>query len=293
MHIIVRSCLNNFKDVHSLNADDSKSFELFVNYLSYSQHCVDHIDVEDLFVPDPEPGIDGAMIFCNDEYVSSVEEIEKIFSSARRDVDVNIVFTQAKTSESWDKHEINVFESALLDFISEDRQYPYSQYLLDVRSMIDVLFSNIGKISGGRPSVECLFATSAPDTLPREIEAARNSIYKKVKSTDYFKNVDVRFIGRTAVSDLWSDATGGTEASFTVGGMAPFPAIPSVDMSYVVTMKAHDFVVNVLADKDVKLKHNIFDENVRDYIGDDNYVNQSMFRTIADVNKRDLFWNIK
>jgi hypothetical protein len=43
------------------------------------------------------------MIFIDDSYISSVEEVEEAMAGRKRDADVTIVFTQAKTSESWSK----------------------------------------------------------------------------------------------------------------------------------------------------------------------------------------------
>lgn len=289
MHKLVTSSLNDFRKKFSVDRKESEAFELFINYMQYNKYCADYIDIEDLYVPDPEPGIDGAMIFCNDEYVSSVDDMNKIFSTSKKDVDVHIVFTQAKTGESWDKKQINTFESALLDFLSDEKEYEYSDYLLNVSDMIQNIFDNIGRISAGRPSVECIFANSAPDTLPREIESAQKSIERKLKNLDVFKNIEVKIIGRSGVSGSWVAANGMSEATFSVIGMAAFPAIPSVDMGYVVTMDASAFVESVLCDDDGKLKHNIFDQNVRDYIGEDNNVNNSMINTIIDTDKRDLF----
>jgi hypothetical protein len=56
------------------------------------------------------------LIFIDDSCVSSVDEVEDAFSGRRRDADATVVFTQAKTPESWSKSEINTFESAINDF---------------------------------------------------------------------------------------------------------------------------------------------------------------------------------
>lgn len=66
------------------------------------------------------------MIFIDDSYVSSVEEVEDAMSSRKRDAEVTVVFTQAKTSEAWSKAEINTFESAINDFLSEEAAYTKS-----------------------------------------------------------------------------------------------------------------------------------------------------------------------
>ena len=59
----------------------------------------------------------------------------------KRDTDVTIVFTQAKTSESWSKAEINVFEVAISDFLSDHAAYPHSVYMTNAARCL-TLFLN-------------------------------------------------------------------------------------------------------------------------------------------------------
>jgi hypothetical protein len=105
-----------------------------------------------------DPGIDGAMIFLDDVYVSSSEEVTDFFAHRKRDVDVTVVFTQAKTSENWDKKEINTFQSAIQDFLSPDHSYPHSDYMSVAREVFDAVIEHVGKIRGGKPNVVCCFA---------------------------------------------------------------------------------------------------------------------------------------
>ncbi len=76
-----------------------------------------------------------AMVFIDDSYVSSIEEVEEAMTGRKRDADVVIVFTQSKTSESWSKAEINTFESAISDFLAEKSEYPQSDYIKNARGL--------------------------------------------------------------------------------------------------------------------------------------------------------------
>jgi hypothetical protein len=72
------------------------------------------------------------------------------------------VFTQAKTSESWSKAEINVFESAISDFLSDHAAYPHSVYMTNAREVFDAVLKHVGRIRDGKPKAEA-FSPQPPE----------------------------------------------------------------------------------------------------------------------------------
>ena len=110
MHRVAKAHLEDFAKKYDVGDAEAKQFEAFLNYVIFRTHCAENVDPRDLVYDGDDPGIDGVMIFIDDAYVSSVDEVEEAMKGRKRDTDVTIVFTQAKTSESWSKAEINVFE---------------------------------------------------------------------------------------------------------------------------------------------------------------------------------------
>src|SRR3954454_7923429 len=129
MHRVVKAHVADFQKKFEVSDQESKQFEAFVNYVVMRSLSADAVDPKDLVYVGDDPGIDGVMIFIDDSYVSSVEEVEDAFSGRRRDADATVIFTQAKTSESWSKSEVNTFESAVKDFLSDVHAYPHSEYM--------------------------------------------------------------------------------------------------------------------------------------------------------------------
>jgi hypothetical protein len=126
MHRVVKSHLDDFEKKHPVSDKETKQFEAFVNYTIFRSHCLENIDPRELIYEGDDPGINGIMVFIDDSYVSSVEEVEEAMTGRKRDAEVTIVFTQAKTSEAWSKAEINTYESAISDFLSEEATYPHT-----------------------------------------------------------------------------------------------------------------------------------------------------------------------
>ena len=245
----------------------------------------------DLVYEGDDPGLDGVMIFLDDQYVSSPEEIDLILKGGKRDVTASVVFTQSKSGESWVKHEINTFKAAVEDFLKEKPEYPMSDFLKSAHSTFNSLISNVGKLSGGRPNCEAYFATTGqvPPENARELWAARNTMNLGIKETGLFGEVAVEFLDRDVLLAKWNAAEGAVETTLSVLGMASFPKSPKIEEGYVVTARAKDFVVSVLSDEKGKLRTNIFDENVRAYIGSDNDVNAEIIETIEDADRQKRF----
>lgn len=289
MHRVVEAHLADFQKKYDVSSDETKQFEAFLNYVIFQLHSADNIDPNDLIYDGDDPGIDGVMIFVDDQYVSSVDEVDEMMSGRKRDADVIIIFTQAKTSESWSKKEINVFESAINDFLSEAVAYPHSEYLKNARNVFRRVLSYVGKIRNGKPRVRAFFATTAMASNDREILAAKKAISASLKVTGYFSDVDVTLVDRDSIVGMWTAAEGQVEATLSIIGSAAFPKTPGIDEGYVVTVKAKEFINKILTDQNGRLRQRIFEENVRDFLGAESDVNKEMMETLCDKAKQKRF----
>ncbi|SHO66572.1 AIPR protein [Pseudoxanthobacter soli DSM 19599] len=289
MHRVVRAHLDDFQVKHAVSDNQSKQFEAFLNYAIFRTHCAENIEPRDLVYEGDDPGIDGVMIFVDDSYVSSVEEVEEALRDRKRDADVTVVFTQAKTSESWSKGEINTFESAINDFLSEAASYPHSEFMKNAREVFNTVLTHVGKIRDGKPKAEIYFATTARAADADEILAASSAIQRSVAGTGYFSSVHVELINRDSIVELWTAAEGQVEATLKVLGMAPFPKTPGIDEGYAVTVRAKEFIDQILVDGNGRLRQRIFEENVRDFLGSAGDVNQEMAETLLDQVKQKRF----
>jgi hypothetical protein len=289
MHRVVQNHLAEFCRKFSIELDISKQFEAFVNFAAYRTLCAEPVDPKDLIYEGNDPGIDGVMIFLDDVFVSSSDEVNHFFNNRKRDVDATIIFTQAKTGENWEKAPINTFQSAILDFLRDDHQYPHGDYMISAREVFDTVLNNVGKIRGGKPRARCYFANTARAAENVEILAARDALQREVQESGYFSAVEAQLIDRDVIVEMWTSSEGQVDATLKVIGMAPFPKAPGIEAGYVITVKARDFIDQILSDKNGRLRQRIFEENVRDFIGLDGEINSEMSATIQDENKQKRF----
>lgn len=289
MHRVVKSHLDDFCGRYSVEHSESKAFEAFVNFSSFRSLCAEAVDPNDLIYDGDDPGIDGVMIFLDDVYVSSSDEVEDFLISRKRDVDATIIFTQAKTGESWSKQDINTFQSAVQDFLSDNHSYPHSDYMTAAREVFDSVIQNVGKLRGGKPKAICYFATSARRSEDREIIAAKSALHRSLNENGFFRTVEAELLDRDKVVDLWTSAEGQVEATLRVLGSAAFPKAPDIEEGYVVTVRARDFIEQILSDGHGRLRQRIFEENVRDFIGSQGEINSEMAETLQDNVKQKRF----
>jgi hypothetical protein len=289
MHRVVKAHLSDFQNKFSISDQESKQFEAFVNYAIFRSLCAEGVDPKDLVYEGDDPGIDGVMIFVDDTYVSSAEEVEDVLAGRKRDAEVTVVFSQAKTSEAWSKSDINTFESAIKDFLSDAHAYPHSEYMTNCREVFDAVLRNVGRIRDGKPRAQVYFVTTARESEDREILSAREALKTSVADTGYFTEIEVTLTNRDSIVEMWTAAEGQVEATLRVLGSAAFPKAPEIEQGYVVTVRAKDFIEQILTDKNDRLRQRIFEANVRDFIGLDGDVNAEMADTLKDALKQKRF----
>lgn len=222
MHLVTKSYFDAFCRVFAAPFDDSKNFEAFVNYCVFSKYSGDNVEANELVYEGADPGIDGAFLFIDDRAVFSVEELEEIFNTSRREYQATIVLTQAKRSVSWSKQEIDSFVAAIVDYLSESPAQPHSQFLADFRLMFHKLFQNIGRLRGGLPDLHAYFLTAAPETDAAEINAAFHVGESALSRLGYSNNTKLVKAHRELIHEMWLAADGPVEAELATVGYDRF-----------------------------------------------------------------------
>jgi hypothetical protein len=289
MHLVTKSYFDSFCKDFGAPYDESKNFEAFVNYCVFSKYSGDSVEASDLVYEGADPGIDGALLFLDDRAVFSLEELEEIFQTTRREYQVTIVLTQAKRSTSWSKQEIDSFVAAIVDYLSDAPAQPHSQYLADFKKMFHKIFENIGRIKGGLPNIHCYFFSAAPETDAVEINAAFQVGELSLKKMGYSNETVLMKAHRDVIHDLWLSADGPMEARLPTVGYAPFPAASNINNAYVATVAARSFIDSILKDQSGTPRKKLFEENVRDFLGVDVDVNSEIAETLSDAGKKARF----
>jgi hypothetical protein len=290
MHRIVASHLSSFVEEQALEADaESVRFEKFANYAILSQKISTPFDLEQATTGNDDDGTDGIALIVNEEHVLSDADAVAVFQADRRNNDVEVVFIQAKTSDSFDLGDFLKFKESVLRFFTQNPYNVLCDTQRDARAAFDVAIANVPKIRHGKPSVSVFYVTTGVYIAPAAFETARADMKAQLDSLGLFESIEICFMGRDEIVDAWVATYSGIETSLPMVGSVSLPEICGVVESYLVVAKAKDYVANLLSSNDGSIRAQLFEENVRHFLGSENPVNCQIGETLQDPNIRSRF----
>lgn len=290
MHRIVESHLDSFVAEQALEADErTVQFEKFANFAVLSKKLASAIELDEVTTGCDDDGTDGIAVIINEEHIVSREDAETIFAHERRNNDVEVVFVQAKTSEGFDLGDFLKFKESVLRFFTQAPYSAKSDLQKEARATFDAAIKSVPKIRHGKPSVAAIFVTTGTYAAPQALETARNDMVSQLQELGLFQTIDVRFMGREELVSAWVASYSGIEASLTMNSSASLPAIAGIDEAYLVVAKAKDYVQNLLVSDDGSIRGQLFEENVRHFLGSENPVNAQIAETLLDSSGRTRF----
>ena len=281
MHRIIKAHLDSFVQSHGLEAEpESRQFEKFANYSVISTKLGTRFDIDEVTTGEGDDGTDGVAIIVDEEIILSQEDATSVFDTNRRNHDVEMLFIQAKRSDSFDLGDFLKFKESILRFINSDPYSSNDDIQLSAREVFDVALANVPKIRNGKPEFTARFITTGVYRCPEAIETSKGEFERQLNELGLFSNIDIKFIGRDELTALWVSTYSGTSAQLEMFSHAPLPIISGIDEAYLAVVRAKDLVENLLITEDGNLRTQVFEENVRSFLGLDNPVNTSIEETI-------------
>lgn len=282
MHRIVKAHLDSFVKSFGLEADEEAiQFEKFTTFCVLSNRFSASFDLDDVCTGPGDEGIDGVAVIIDETVTASVEDALTIFAAQRRNHDVDVLFVQAKRSESFDLGDFLKFKEGILRFATQTPYAATDEVLLEARHVFDVVLKEVPKVRNGKPSLTARFVTTGQYQKPAALETALIDFLTQLAELGLFHDTDVRFIDRDELTRLWVGTYSGINASLPAFSTAALPNIAGIDEAYLAVVRASDFVNNLLVTEDGNLRTQVFEENVRSFLGHDNPVNQSIAATLA------------
>ena len=293
MHKVIEANLQEFVKIHELGGlTESQQFERFVNYCVFAQHHREEYDINVVTTGNDDPGIDGVAVFFNDEMISTAESAVEYFkglSGRRRSIAARYVFVQAKRGDSFDLGEMLKFSGGVYQLFSS-KTSAADDVLAEFLEIHDAVVKNLMSIEGGRPRVDLYYACTGVWTDAKELrERGLGAGKDQMNSLGLFSRVEYTPVDREMLISLWVKTSAPVEATFVVKGAVPLPAMSGVSEAYLALTSAKDFVKNVLSDSNGNLRTNVFDQNVRAFLGDDNPVNAQIMKALKDPAHHDRF----
>ena len=291
MNLIIKNLLNEFRKTFEIDPTTNlqKAFELYANHLVSLLFTPAKVDPFELTTQENDAGIDGIQVFVEGEPVTNTDELEAILARPKREFEAEIVFVQAKTSEKIEKKEIGNFSDGVYDFFSELSQLPQGAFLQDRKKLVFDLFKYAAKLKNGRPNLYGYFVTCGLYSNESELRAAFEVAKQKIESHDLFNSVHFAPIDRNDIIKKSASARAEVVGELPVLGFAAYPIVDGIGEAYVAIVRAKDVVDCLLRNPEGKLRPFIFEENVRDFLGEENPVNNNIAKTLSDSSKNKKF----
>lgn len=290
MHRIIASHLSNFVAENGIESDsEATQFEKFANFAVLSSKIASGFELDEVTTGENDDGTDGISLIINEDHILSDEDANLVFSHERRNNDVEIVFVQAKRTDGYDLGDFLKFKESILRFLTQDSYIVDCDLQQEARKAFDIVIRNVTKVRNGKPNISAIYVSTGVYSSPAALETAKNDMIRQLSELGFFQNIEVRFMGRDELINSWVASYSGIEASLSMHSSASLPHISGIEESYLVIARAKDYVDNLLSNNDGTIRGQLFEENVRHYLGAENPVNAQIAETLNEEGTKTRF----
>lgn len=293
---VLQGILSNFKKDFDLeDMEQSKAFEYLINYLLISKYHPeafnDEDDIERIIVDKKSQfGLDAIAFIVNGNLVVSKEDIQ--FYTKNKKLDVEILFIQAKTEEKCDTGDLLKTVRATKNFINNfDAIIEKNSNILNAREIYDELFDyqNYRYCTSYSPRCTIYFVNVAQNWDQTLISSICEQEKKDMeKSIDDIKSFEINVIGRQYIIEAYNEIKNSISVTVNLKNCIVLDRIEGVQEAYIGYISGDDYL-SMISDSDGSIRRRIFYENVRDYQGFENSVNNEIRDTIRTERTRSRF----
>lgn len=271
---------------------DASAFERFVNYVLFSQ------DSPDIFTANTElldftcvggsndTGIDGIGIKINDRLVRNINEVKEITqASTKTKISVEFIFIQSKMKSKFEKEELQTFGTGVKVFFKNEALLPENNRIKEFREIKDFLYSDEQTMRRFRenPSLYLYYVGTGAEPIDDNFEGNRKLLISELIEVEHFENVEIKIIGGKQLIKLCRELENQFEVLMNIIDIFPLivDSETQVKKAYAFTCNALEFL-KILTKEDGSLRRSLFNDNVRDYLGNKGAVNSEIEKTITD-----------
>lgn len=290
---ILQGIVDDFQSKYSLEGDHSKIFEHLANYITvtkfHPEAFCDTGDFEQLIVDKKGLfGIDGIAFVINGNLVNSKKDITDYAKS--KYLDVQILVMQAKIEEKCETGDLLKTISAAKSFMGDHALLIESNpELNNAYEIYGEIFKYAKYFNSSSPHCYINFVTAAR-TWDENLVASisKNGKHEIISMFPEIKQVDIRVVGSDYVIDTYSELENSVDVAINFKNNLSFDKINEVEQSYLGYLSGDEYL-KIITDNHGDIRTRVFYENVRDYQGQSNPVNQEISHTLTTPSLRDKF----
>jgi hypothetical protein len=284
-NIILSGMLRDFVQRHELSGQPTdRQFEMFANYCLLKTDHYDSFEFEKVGTGECL-GVDGVAVSIGGVIVDELEDA-RIFTSAQ--FDAKFTFAQSKTSSRFDLGDFLKFITTVKVFFGSDilavpeelhKAFEIKQLIYERAAKLRQLpTAELSYVYAGRFQ---LTGSQIEKQIEGEIQSLRDMPY-------LFSDVTWHVHDGDAISRLYRETKNDIQKEISFQRHVALPQIRGARAAYLGVVSCNDYV-KMIQKENGELNKGLFFENVRDFLGGDNPVNEEIAKTIHNVDERDRF----
>ena len=279
--------------------EDADLFEFYSAFVYTNEFLQGEIKpLTSMVISDTEYGLDSAAVFVNGKYVADPSELEETLNEGNANR-VKTIFIQAKSSEGFKQPMTARFINqvkTIADAATELGSSKFEGNLYRIASLIHAIIQNIGRFETAQIPCSLYYVTTAghdgtrgalqdPQVADQLKLLEALGIFETVSTPREFSDVwgypeiiDFRAHGHQQLWQKFRASTAPQKVQFKWDRQQTIPT-PNVEESASIGVIPASELLKIISE-DGRLRSNIFDENVRQYQGNDNPVNTEIAKTL-------------
>lgn len=279
MDQITKSLLDTFtcqNDSGGLN--ESTQFEYFANYCITSKLNRTSFELEDVHTGSGgDCAIDGLFLNVNGKIITDGDELSELVDAAGH-LDAEIVFIQSKTTSSFNGSEIGSFIHGVKDFLSDEPKLVQNEKIKLMKSLWNAAIGLSSHMINRRPYCKLFYVCTGKWVEDQNLKAIIKSGESELDSIGIFDDIKITPHGANEIQKLYHETKNKLSATINFQNRITLPDIKGVQEAYLGVIPFTEFV-KLIQDENQTI-HNIFDDNVRDFQGE-NAVNKKIKGTLT------------
>jgi cold shock CspA family protein len=287
MHLkpIIQGKFRRFREAHGLeNMKDGIAFERFVNHAVLTTHQPDAFTADSDFLEkvcvggESDTGIDGIAIKINGILIRSKEDINNVMSRPK-DVSVEFIFIQSKYKPNFDLGEFLKFVAGVRNFLSDQQRAIQNEKVAEWTELKNYIFSeNFIAKWDSNPNVRLYYVAMGTWRNDKNILANASQAKDDVVALNTYEVPEIVFLDEEGIKNVCDSNENRFTAQIPLEGFMELTHVDNVDNSCIAICYAGNFL-KILTSENGDIRKALFDDNVRDYQGE-NAVNNEISRTI-------------
>lgn len=284
-NIILKGMLQEFAQRHELTGEQpDRQFEKFANFCLLKTDHYDSFEFEKVGTGNCL-GVDGIAIVLNGVIVNELEDAQ---SFTKQQFTAKFIFCQAKTSTSFDLGDFLKFITTIQVFFGTDKSAvpPELHDAFDIKTLVYERASKLRTL----PQVELAYVYAGTFMLGgTQLEKHIDAEVTKLRQMPYlFSEVTRHIHDGDSVARLYRETQNDIHKDVSFQRHVSLPPMQGAKTAYLGVVRCKDYV-SMIQKENGELNRGLFFENVRDFLGDQNPVNEEIAKTVNDPDERDRF----